>query len=120
EIHLSWFARTFRSAQPIAGGSFERLSPPASRKNQSRRSALSVHLGHGRNHVLPFHRADVHRRALDVLLPSDKDSGFRGHSLSRARRAVRKTSPQHASLGRASDGDHDLAAHVQGGADWIL
>ena len=49
-----------------------------------------------------------------------KDSGVSGHSLSRARRAVRKALAQHASLGGAPDGDHDLAAHVPRGADRIL
>src|SRR5437870_13173007 len=69
EIDLSRLARTFGSAQSLAGGSVERLSSSPSGKDQSRRGALSIHLGHGRNDVLSFHRLNVHWRAVDVLLP---------------------------------------------------
>ena len=57
---------------------------------------------------------------LDVLLPPDESRRFQRHSLSRARRAVRQAAAQHASLGGALDGDHDLAAHVSRRADRIL
>jgi hypothetical protein len=47
-------------------------------------------------------------------------SGVSGHSLSRARRSVREVAAQHAPLGGALDGDHDVAAHVSRSADRLV
>ena len=81
---------------------------------------LQLYLGNGWHHFLPLHRADIHRRALDVLLPSHEGSGFQRHSLSRARRALRQAAAEHASLGGALDGDHGLVAYVSGLLDRFL
>ena len=61
--------------------------------------ALQLHLGHGRNHVLPLYRAHLHRRVADVLLPPHQGAGFPRRALSRARCSVRQATAQHASLG---------------------
>src|SRR5207245_5805538 len=92
----------------------------ASGETQSRRSELSIHLGNGWHYLLPFHRAHVHRSAADVLLPPEQDSSVSRHTLSGARRALRKASAEHASLGGAPDGDYDLAAHVSRCVDRLV
>ena len=51
------------------------------------------------------HRADLHRRAADVLLPPQQSAGLPRCALPRARRALRQAAAQHAPLGRALDGD---------------
>ncbi len=102
------------------GHPLERLPAPPPGEDQPRRRALRVHVGHGRHHLLPLHRADLHRRAADVLLPPDEGAGVPRHSLPRTRRAVRQAPAEHAPLGGAPDGDHDVAAHVPRGADRLL
>ena len=47
----------------------------------------------------------LHRRAADVLLPSQQGAGVPRRALSRARRSLRQAAAQHASLGGALDGD---------------
>ena len=94
------------AAQPRAGRAVQRLPAPAPGQDQSRRGALQLHVGDGRDHFLSVHRAHLHRHAADVLLPPHQGAGLPRHALSRARRAVRQVAAQHASLGRAPDGDH--------------
>jgi len=64
------------------------------------------------HHLLPFHRTHSHRRAADVLLPSDQGAGVPRHYLFDERCALRLAAAQHAPLGGAPDGHHGVAAHV--------
>src|SRR5215472_12607792 len=52
--------------QTRPGRAFQRLFAPAPRENQSRRGALQLYVGHGRNHVLLIYRSDLHRRVAHV------------------------------------------------------
>ena len=95
------------------------LSPP-SRQDQPRRDALQLHLGNGRDYLLPVYCAHLHGRPVDVLLSPHQGPGLPGHYLPDERRAVRTAAAQHAPLGRAPDGDRGVAAYVQGFPDRLL
>src|SRR5439155_10888338 len=96
------------------------LSTSPSGEDQSRCSALWLHVGDGRHHFLPVRRSHAHGRFADVLLPPDKSAGISRYSLSRTRRAVRQAAAQHAPVGCALDDHHSLAAYVSRFLDRIL
>ncbi len=80
-FHLPSQARR-HAAQSRPGRALQRFPAPAPGQDQPRRRALQLHLGHGRHHLLPVYRADLHRRAPDVLLPSQQGAGLPRRALS--------------------------------------